>query len=117
MRKEELAMSTRMRDLLTGGFGQLRHEPTAKRIRAVLDGSTVVDTTGALLVWEPRRIVPSYAVPGDDVTECIGGGHHIAESDLSYRYETTCDPRLNRSQSLDLAFRVAGLYRRHLSPA
>jgi len=54
---------------------------------------------------------------GDDVTECIGGGHHIAESDLSYRYETTCDPRLNRSQSLDLAFRVAGLYRHHLSPA
>jgi len=51
---------------------------------------------------------------GDDVTECIGGGHHIAESDLSHRYETTCDPRLNRSQSLDLAFRVAGLYRHHL---
>ena len=50
---------------------------------------------------------------GDDVTECIGGGHHIAESDLSYRYETTCDPRLNRSQSLDLAFRVAELYRYH----
>jgi 3-deoxy-7-phosphoheptulonate synthase len=53
---------------------------------------------------------------GDDVTECIGGGHHIAESDLSHRYETACDPRLNRSQSLDLAFRVAGLYRRHLDP-
>jgi 3-deoxy-7-phosphoheptulonate synthase len=51
---------------------------------------------------------------GDDVTECIGGGHHIAESDLSHRYETTCDPRLNRGQSLDLAFRVAELYRRHL---
>jgi 3-deoxy-7-phosphoheptulonate synthase len=54
---------------------------------------------------------------GEDVTECIGGGHHIAESDLSHRYETACDPRLNRSQSLDLAFRVAGLYRRHLDPA
>jgi 3-deoxy-7-phosphoheptulonate synthase len=54
---------------------------------------------------------------GEDVTECLGGGQHIAESDLSYRYETTCDPRLNRSQSLDLAFRVAGLYRRHLGPA
>jgi 3-deoxy-7-phosphoheptulonate synthase len=51
---------------------------------------------------------------GDDVTECIGGGHHISESDLGNRYETACDPRLNRSQSLDLAFRVAGLYRRHL---
>jgi uncharacterized protein (DUF427 family) len=67
MRREEPTMSTRMRDLLTGGFGQLRHEPTAKRIRALLDGGTVVDTTGALLVWEPRRIVPSYAVPSDDV--------------------------------------------------
>ena len=52
---------------------------------------------------------------GDDVTECIGGGHHIAESDLSHRYETACDPRLNRSQSLDLAFRVAELYR-HRGP-
>ena len=48
---------------------------------------------------------------GDDVTECTGGGQRIAESDLGYRYETTCDPRLNRSQSLDLAFRVADLYR------
>ena len=54
---------------------------------------------------------------GDDVTECIGGGQHIAESDLRNRYETACDPRLNRSQSLDLAFRVAGLYRRHLDSA
>src|SRR6202044_334793 len=53
---------------------------------------------------------------GDDVTECIGGGHHTAESDLGDRYETTCDPRLNRSQSLDLAFRVADLYPRHLGP-
>jgi 3-deoxy-7-phosphoheptulonate synthase len=50
---------------------------------------------------------------GDDVTECIGGGHHIAESDLRQRYETACDPRLNRGQSLDLAFRVAGMYRQH----
>ncbi|HEY1703382.1 MAG TPA: 3-deoxy-7-phosphoheptulonate synthase class II [Trebonia sp.] len=53
---------------------------------------------------------------GDDVTECIGGGHRIAESDLGYRYETTCDPRLNRSQSLDLAFRVADLYRCQPAP-
>ena len=48
---------------------------------------------------------------GDDVTECVGGGQPIAESDLRQRYETACDPRLNRSQSLDLAFRVADLYR------
>ena len=60
-------MSTRMRDLLMGGLGKLRHEPTAKRIRAVLDGGTVADTTRALLVWEPRRIVPSYAIPAEDI--------------------------------------------------
>ncbi|MFI0356837.1 class II 3-deoxy-7-phosphoheptulonate synthase [Actinomadura sp. 9N407] len=49
---------------------------------------------------------------GDDVTECVGGGHQIDEDDLHQRYETACDPRLNRGQSLDLAFMVAELYRK-----
>jgi 3-deoxy-7-phosphoheptulonate synthase len=44
---------------------------------------------------------------GDDVTECVGGGDEIVVDDLRHRYETACDPRLNRSQSLDLAFLVA----------
>jgi 3-deoxy-7-phosphoheptulonate synthase len=48
---------------------------------------------------------------GDDVTECVGGGHEIDFDDLSTRYESACDPRLNRSQSLDLAFLVAEMYR------
>ncbi len=48
---------------------------------------------------------------GDDVTECIGGGYEIIEDDLHDRYETACDPRLNRRQALDLAFMVAALYR------
>ena len=48
---------------------------------------------------------------GDNVTECVGGSHQIAEHDLHQRYETACDPRLNRSQSLDLAFTVAERYR------
>lgn len=60
-------MSSQVRELMASGFGQLRHEPTAKRIRAVLGGETVVDSTRALLVWEPRRVVPSYAVPAEDV--------------------------------------------------
>ena len=47
---------------------------------------------------------------GDNVTECVGGSHQIAEHDLHQRYETACDPRLNRSQSLDLAFTVAERY-------
>jgi 3-deoxy-7-phosphoheptulonate synthase len=48
---------------------------------------------------------------GDDVTECVGGGEALVEDDLHQRYETACDPRLNRTQSLDLAFEVAALYR------
>jgi 3-deoxy-7-phosphoheptulonate synthase len=47
---------------------------------------------------------------GDDVTECIGGGHEVVEDDLHQRYETRCDPRLNRRQALDLAFAVAEMY-------
>ena len=41
---------------------------------------------------------------GQDVTECIGGVQEIKESDLKSRYHTYCDPRLNASQSLELAF-------------
>ncbi len=48
---------------------------------------------------------------GDDVTECLGGGEKISESDLASRYESACDPRLNHSQSLELAFLVAEMLR------
>ncbi|TXJ07502.1 MAG: 3-deoxy-7-phosphoheptulonate synthase class II [Aeromicrobium sp.] len=44
---------------------------------------------------------------GDDVTECVGGGSRLSPADLEHRYETLCDPRLNRAQSLELAFLVA----------
>jgi 3-deoxy-7-phosphoheptulonate synthase len=50
---------------------------------------------------------------GDDVTECLGGGEKISESDLASRYESACDPRLNHSQSLELAFLVAEMLRDH----
>lgn len=44
---------------------------------------------------------------GDDVTECLGGAFELSEEDLDGRYETACDPRLNRNQSLELAFTIA----------
>ena len=44
---------------------------------------------------------------GKNVTECIGGLQAIGDEDLSLRYHTTCDPRLNATQSLELAFMVA----------
>ena len=48
-----------------------------------------------------------FEMTGQDVTECIGGGQAISEEDLSDRYHTHCDPRLNASQSLELAFILA----------
>ena len=44
---------------------------------------------------------------GSDVTECLGGAHRLSETDLSANYATSCDPRLNAEQSLELAFLIA----------
>ena len=60
-------MSVRVTDLMGSARGQLRHEPIEKRIRATVGGEEVVDSTRALLVWEPRRIVPSFAVAIEEV--------------------------------------------------
>ena len=48
-----------------------------------------------------------FEMTGQDVTECIGGSQAITENDLSARYHTHCDPRLNAKQSLELAFLIA----------
>ncbi|MFM7542252.1 MAG: class II 3-deoxy-7-phosphoheptulonate synthase [Actinomycetales bacterium] len=48
---------------------------------------------------------------GDDVTECVGGGLEISHEDLATRYESACDPRLNHTQSLELAFLLAEMLR------
>jgi uncharacterized protein (DUF427 family) len=61
------AMSIHLRELLMGELQALRHEPIDKRIRGELGATTVIDSTRALLVWEPRRVVPDYAVPEEDV--------------------------------------------------
>lgn len=48
-----------------------------------------------------------FEMTGKDVTECTGGVRAVSDEDLSSRYHTACDPRLNASQSLELAFLVA----------
>ncbi|WP_071795506.1 class II 3-deoxy-7-phosphoheptulonate synthase [Natronohydrobacter thiooxidans] len=48
-----------------------------------------------------------FEMTGKDVTECTGGLRAVTDEDLSQRYHTACDPRLNASQSLELAFLVA----------
>ena len=55
-------MALRFADHLFGALPELRIHPTEKRIRAFVDGQLVVDSTRALIVWEPRRIVPSSAM-------------------------------------------------------
>jgi uncharacterized protein (DUF427 family) len=63
-----------MESLFRRHLGELRHQPTAKRVRAVLDGSTVADSTGALIVWEPRRVVGQYAFPVSDLKAKVTAG-------------------------------------------
>ena len=48
-----------------------------------------------------------FEMTGKDVTECLGGAQAISDEDLSHRYHTHCDPRLNASQALELAFLLA----------
>jgi len=59
-------MAVKVTDLLGSKFDALRYESTAKRLRASVGAVVVADTCGGLLVWEPRRLVPAYAVPAQD---------------------------------------------------
>ncbi len=60
-------VALRMRHHLGAAVPMLRFEPVPTRVRAFLDGKPALDTRRALLVWEPRRLVPTYAVPVRDV--------------------------------------------------
>jgi uncharacterized protein (DUF427 family) len=64
-------MAVSIRELLASKLDMLRYEPTAKRLRASLNGLTVADTCKGNLVWEPRRVVPMYAVPLQDFSATL----------------------------------------------
>ena len=92
-----------------------------------MHGNTVATAQGvktrdfARIVQEVREFFAAHAqegtlagglhveLTGQDVTECRGGGQNLGDDDLAERYTTACDPRLNGSQSLELAFLVADL--------
>jgi uncharacterized protein (DUF427 family) len=57
-------MSARVLDML---LPRLRHEPARTRVRALLTSEVVVDSVEAVLVWEPQRVLPAYAVPREHV--------------------------------------------------
>ena len=56
-------MALRLGTHLMSLHDRMRYEPVAQRVRCYRDGELVCDTTRAALVWEPRRVVPMYAVP------------------------------------------------------
>jgi uncharacterized protein (DUF427 family) len=66
-REKSRAMAVRFADHEFAALSELRWHPEAKRIRALVDGAQVVASTQARIVWEPRRVVPSFAVPIDDI--------------------------------------------------
>ena len=88
-------------------------------------GNTIKSTTGFKTrpfnsvvkevknVFECHKSEGSYAgglhieMTGQDVTECTGGAQKISDQDLSHRYHTHCDPRLNENQALELAFLIS----------
>lgn len=53
-----------------------------------------------------------FELTGDNVTECTGGARELVDDQLGQRYLTTCDPRLNAEQSLEMAFQIAEMIRR-----
>jgi uncharacterized protein (DUF427 family) len=65
-------MALRVRDALAFGSGEVRYEPTERRIRVESQHQLVADSTRAMLVWEPRRVVPTYAVPAEDLLSDLG---------------------------------------------
>ena len=73
-------------------------------------GDVLAEVTGFFEVMRALDVHPGglhVELTGDDVTECVGGTGGVTEDGLGLRYETACDPRLNRVQSLELAFTVA----------
>jgi len=77
-------------------------------------GAIVQELQSFFAISRDHKVWPGgvhLELTGEDVTECLGGGDAIGEVDLQRRYESICDPRLNASQAIDLAFSVAELLR------
>ena len=64
-------MSVLLEDRLWSSLDDLRYQPTLKRVRVEVGGAPVAATDHAVLIWEPRRVVPSYAVPAGDVVAAM----------------------------------------------
>ena len=87
----------------SNGYKTRRFEDVLDEVQGFFDVHRALGTTPAGILVENT---------GDDVTEIIGGGEELDELGLAHRYESVVDPRLNRVQSLEMAFLVAEMLRR-----
>jgi uncharacterized protein (DUF427 family) len=108
-------MATRMSQLLWNAVGDLRVHPVRKWIRANVATHTVVDTRRARLVWEPRRVVGSYAVPEEDIAGDLVVAERAAEPERPVSMEDgppVLDPRTpfgaHTTSGTALTIRTAG---------
>ena len=74
-------MAVQVRSLLKDSFGEFRIQSTSKWVRAFIDRNAVVDTKAALVVREPRRITPLYAVPVSDIAGVLVPASRAAAKD------------------------------------
>ncbi|RZS37090.1 uncharacterized protein (DUF427 family) [Herbihabitans rhizosphaerae] len=88
-------MSVHLSRELAGHLGELRHEPTRKHVRARAGSRTLVDSRRAVLVWEPKRVVPSYAVPVEDVNAVLEPAENVRAEEHPVRLEAGGPPVLD----------------------
>ena len=87
------------------GAGQISGQVAFRRLEARIGGGLVTVAAHAQEGTHPGGL--HFEMTGQDVTECRGGAQELTDEGLSMRYRTACDPRLNGSQSLELAFLIA----------
>jgi uncharacterized protein (DUF427 family) len=103
-----------MQDLLARARRELRHEPIERRVRANLGAEAIVDSTRAILVWEPRRVVPSYAVPVEDIRAELsmapatgGQAAGVLHPGIPFRVHTAAGEPVSIDDRVGAGFRLA----------
>jgi uncharacterized protein (DUF427 family) len=99
-----------MQDIWDAARAELRYEPLERRVRA----DDVVDSTRAVLVWEPRRVVPSYAVPSDDIAASLAASPverrevaGVLHPGVPFAIHTAAGEPLSIGERLGAGFRLA----------
>lgn len=106
--ESHLSLETLLKSILTATPRNTRSTSTGVKTRSF--ASVLSELSTALQVHKREGSILGgmhLELTGDAVTECTGGSEGLQDEDLSLRYETFCDPRLNEKQALEIAFLVA----------